>query len=51
MEPLKGGKFPFEVLVRGKDAAANEKIFEKITDAIKAAGVSQGIHGLRGMHR
>ena len=40
LEPLKGGKIPLEILVRGKDAAANEKIFEKINDHIKSAGVS-----------
>jgi hypothetical protein len=39
LESLKGGRFPVEILVRGKDAAENEKIFVKITDAIKAAGV------------
>lgn len=39
LESLKGGRFPLEILVRGKDAAENEKIFVKITDAIKAAGV------------
>jgi len=37
---LKGGKVPLEVLVRGKDAEANEKLFVKINDSIKAAGVS-----------
>jgi hypothetical protein len=26
--------------VRGKDAAANEKLFEQITDIIKSSGVS-----------
>lgn len=40
LEPLKGGKYPLEVLVRGKDAAENEKLFSKITDTIKSAGVS-----------
>lgn len=29
-----------EVLVRGKDADQNEKLFQKITDVIKSAGVS-----------
>jgi len=37
---LKGGKIPLEVLVRGKDAEQNEKLFAKITDLIKSAGVS-----------
>jgi hypothetical protein len=40
LDQIKGGRFPVEVLVRGKDAAENEKLFLKITDAIKAAGVS-----------
>jgi len=37
---LKGGKIPLHVLVRGKDAEANEKLFVDITAHIKAAGVS-----------
>jgi len=40
LNQVKGGRFPVEVLVRGKDAAENEKLFVKIADAIKAAGVS-----------
>lgn len=40
LEPLKGGKVPLEILVRGKDAAANEKLFTKITDVIQSSGVS-----------
>jgi 3-methyladenine DNA glycosylase Tag len=40
LEPLKGGKIALEVLVRGKDAAANQALFEKITEKITAAGVS-----------
>lgn len=40
LEPLKGGKIPLEVLVRGKDAAANEKLFTKIADVINSSGVS-----------
>jgi hypothetical protein len=39
LEQLKGGRFPLEVLVRGKDAAENEKLFIKIADTIKASGV------------
>lgn len=39
LQQLKGGRFPIEVLVRGKDAAENEKLFVDITDKIKAAGV------------
>jgi len=40
LDQIKNGRFPVEVLVRGKNAAENEKLFDKITDAIKAAGVS-----------
>lgn len=40
LEQLKGGRFPIEVLVRGKDAAENEKLWVTITEKIKAAGVS-----------
>jgi len=44
LDQIKGSRFPVEVLVRGKDAAENEKLFVKITDAIKAAGVSHESH-------
>lgn len=40
LEPLKGGKVPVEILVRGKDAEQNAKQFEKCLDVIKTAGVS-----------
>lgn len=40
LEPLKGGKVPIEILVRGKDAEQNNKHWEKCIEAIKAAGVS-----------
>ncbi|KAG7288656.1 FACT complex subunit ctc-2 [Staphylotrichum longicolle] len=43
LDQIKGGRFPVEVLVRGKDAAENEKLFTKITDAIKAAGKKVGV--------
>ncbi|RDL37751.1 putative FACT complex subunit SPT16 [Venustampulla echinocandica] len=43
LEPLKGGKVPLEVLVRGKDAAENEKLFTKINDVIKSAGKKVGV--------
>ncbi|KAG5978929.1 FACT complex subunit spt16 [Claviceps digitariae] len=42
LEQLKGGRFPIEVLVRGKDAAENEKLFVTIADKIKAAGDKVG---------
>jgi nucleosome binding factor SPN SPT16 subunit len=43
LEQLKGGRFPLEVVVRGKDAAENEKQLVKIAEAIKAAGKTVGI--------
>ncbi|SPQ22092.1 5ab01e36-a06f-433e-bb5d-71cf057abd0b [Thermothielavioides terrestris] len=43
LDQIKSGRFPVEVLVRGKDAAENEKLFLKITDAIKAAGKKVGV--------
>ncbi|KAL2138417.1 hypothetical protein VTI28DRAFT_6841 [Corynascus sepedonium] len=43
LDQIKGGRIPVEVLVRGKDAAENEKLFVKITDAIKAAGKKVGV--------
>ncbi|KAG5918249.1 FACT complex subunit spt16 [Claviceps capensis] len=42
LEQLKGGRFPIEVLVRGKDAAENEQLFVTIADKIKAAGEKVG---------
>lgn len=38
LEPLKGGKVPVEILVRGKDADENKKQFEKCLDTMKKAG-------------
>ncbi len=46
LEPLKGGKVPIEILVRGKDAEQNAKQFEKCLDIIKGAGVCYMIHVL-----
>ncbi|KAH8820790.1 FACT complex subunit-domain-containing protein [Xylogone sp. PMI_703] len=43
LEPLKGGKIPLEILVRGKDAEQNEKLFNKITDLIKSSGKKVGV--------
>ena len=39
LEPLKGGKVPVEILVRGKDPEQNARHFEKCLNAIKGAGV------------
>lgn len=38
LEPLKGGKVPVEILVRGKDAEENKKQFETCLDTMKKAG-------------
>jgi nucleosome binding factor SPN SPT16 subunit len=38
LEPLKGGKVPVEILVRGKDADENKKQFQACLDTIKKAG-------------
>jgi len=43
LDQIKGGRVPVEVLVRGKDNAENEKLFGKLTDAIKAAGKKVGV--------
>ena len=43
LEPLKGGKVPVEILVRGKDAEENAKQFEKCLDVIKGAGKKVGV--------
>ncbi|KAK8056634.1 FACT complex subunit [Apiospora rasikravindrae] len=43
LEQLKGGRYPIEVLVRGKDAAENEKLFVKIADTVNAAGKKIGV--------
>ncbi|KAI4733388.1 FACT complex protein [Aureobasidium sp. EXF-12298] len=43
LEPLKDGKTPVEILVRGKDAAENAKQFETCLDVIKNAGKKVGI--------
>jgi hypothetical protein len=40
LEPLKGGKIPLEILVRGKDSEHNKKMLEQIVDTIKSSGVS-----------
>ncbi|KAL8745327.1 MAG: hypothetical protein Q9190_002538 [Brigantiaea leucoxantha] len=42
LEPLKSGKVPVEILVRGKDAEQNAKHFEKCLDVIKNAGRKVG---------
>lgn len=39
LEPLKGGKLPLEILVRGKDAEQNSKQLEQCLEVIKSAGV------------
>ena len=43
LEPLKGGKVPIEILVRGKDTDQNAKHFEKCLEIIKEAGKRVGV--------
>lgn len=43
LEPLKDGKTPIEILVRGKDAEENAKQFEKVKDIIKNSGKKVGV--------
>jgi nucleosome binding factor SPN SPT16 subunit len=38
LEPLKGGKVPVEILIRGKDAEENKKQFQACLDTLKKAG-------------
>jgi nucleosome binding factor SPN SPT16 subunit len=38
IEPLKGGKVPVEILVRGKDPEENKKQFELCLETMKKAG-------------
>jgi nucleosome binding factor SPN SPT16 subunit len=38
LEPLKGGKVPIEILVRGKDAEENKKQFQTCLETLKNAG-------------
>jgi nucleosome binding factor SPN SPT16 subunit len=40
---LKGGKIPVEILVRGKDEAANTQIFKDLADVIKKSGKKVGV--------
>ena len=42
LQPLKSGKIPIEILVRGRDADQNAKHFKRCVDAIKDAGVRYG---------
>ncbi|ATY64834.1 transcription elongation complex subunit [Cordyceps militaris CM01] len=42
LEQLKGGRFPIEVLSKGKDADANTKLWKTITDKINEAGNKVG---------
>ena len=43
LEPLKDGKTPVEIIVRGKDAEENAKQFERCLDIIKNAGKKVGV--------
>ncbi|KAL1879915.1 hypothetical protein VTK73DRAFT_6727 [Phialemonium thermophilum] len=43
LDQITGGRFPVEVLVRGKDSSENEKLFLRIADTIKNAGKKVGV--------
>lgn len=43
LESLKDGKTPVEIFVRGKDAAENQKQFERCLEIIKGAGKKVGV--------
>ncbi|KAK4984929.1 FACT complex subunit spt16 [Elasticomyces elasticus] len=43
LEPLKDGKTPVEIFVRGKDAEENAKQFERCLEIIKGAGKKVGV--------
>ncbi|KAF2643508.1 SPT16-domain-containing protein [Massarina eburnea CBS 473.64] len=43
LQPLKGGKVPVEILVRGKDAEENKKQFQSCLDSMKKAGKKVGV--------
>ncbi|KAI9836234.1 MAG: FACT complex subunit spt16 [Sarea resinae] len=43
LEPLKGGKIAVELLVRGKDAEQNAKLFERCLEIIKSNGKKVGV--------
>lgn len=43
LEALKDGKTPVEIMVRGKDADENKKLFERCLEIIKSAGGKVGV--------
>ena len=43
LEPLKSGKIPLEILIKGKDDAANEKNYKEVVDVIKKNGGKVGV--------
>ena len=45
LEPLKGGKIPIEILVRGKDAEQNVKQFQRCLEILKESGKKVGVIG------
>lgn len=44
LEPLKGGKVPVEIYVRGKDADENAEQLKKCVEIIKSSGVGNSHH-------
>lgn len=45
LEPLQSGKIPLELLIKGKDDAANEKNCKEVIEVIKGAGGKVGVFG------
>ncbi|KAF8468318.1 FACT complex subunit-domain-containing protein [Kalaharituber pfeilii] len=43
LEPLKSGKIPLEILIKGKDDTANEKNYKDIIEVMKKSGGKVGI--------
>ena len=43
LEPLKSGKIPFEILIKGKDDTANEKNYREIVEVMKKNGGKVGV--------
>ena len=43
LEPLKSGKVPLEILIKGKDNSVNEKNYKDILEVIKKSGGKVGV--------
>ena len=43
LEPMRNGKIPLEILVKGKDEAVNEKNYKDVIEAITKTGGKVGV--------